>query len=1192
MFFSQKKQRGSRMRPIINKTVVLFLMGALLPVCTYGTEEQDLSYLKSLGENYNVSEIPIVALDSLFQLESLDSSHSQENRVTNKDSSSLPNRTIIEEKSPLPSHSQNHPENFSKKSEEGLDDWAPLDTFKFGFTEKKEHLPSKSHTAIHILYEYLLYQYEDPNAYQKLIYEAESKKIELVKNATTEEEKTAIIREKEAEIASLKRSKEESTKNQAYFYQCQKTNTQRAFSLQPTALKNELRKADEEWLARRDDEYVQYDKALTELAKRKNTHQIDPSAVNAMKLKKAQRVFDVTLNNYVKKHGPKDVQLGDREASKEEILAIKKKIHVAIDQKTKGTGVKIITSPTSTFYYPIGTPYFKESNTAKTQGFTLGAEDPPCLYESAEKFVVLYEKENTILDAFYVLYQEEFFTDFKSWNFWKSWEEKIQNFQNTAKRTIEHKYPLPPSPGKWSRDLATEEGKILAAMGKDERGLKVGKFILKVKPLSYDKSYEEVNEDDLFSKFYEGADDPEVIPQKYQGNIKTKCSFLLPATVNITKIKTRKYTLDEERYSLLFLLSEPTQEELDLLGPEELAIYLKDKELYCKAKDQDAVKIDANTLNKDLQKFMKEKRDPNPQERQALLDLMFKKGYVKRIEQDFMTPKGIQMLDSYVALPYVRSHKAVWNEVMKELLNKKPSLNHLVLQNSYLKQNNQFCEKLKGAVEANVKNFNDMSPYAAYTKIPPCWQLFFLQTPLEISLLDPPTEIALSKKFLHDEDLQKKRVIKHSCFLKNTNSEYAHEYEYKREYMLYCYMNVDLSKNYLTGTTNYYFHEFITILNLSHSQIQSLNFLSGLKALKNLNLSHNLLSDLSGFLNFSDSSNQGCLLLQELNLSHNEITDVNPLSVLRALNKLNLSTNKIKTLAGFHERQSISLQNIEKDQMEKEVQQMVQNNVKTSLLIYLDVENNELEGPLEQVFSKGLKNLQTLKIKNNPSLILSEKSEYNPSAFFSHFPSLKTLSTDKGDENNMSRTPVEIDLKQGTISDVYIKITDEGTVLKISENVKEDHKLFYYTHLNLSHNTLRGSGIESYNFCSNRITKLDISFNELYELTFLNDLLSLTYLNVSHNRIGIIPSSLKCVASLIYLDISANKIESLQPLGDFVLLRTLKATDNPLKGVSQWAFLKNLEFEYNSSTSSNKQNNEVEVSPFDLQTEQKSKEGK
>ena len=73
---------------------------------------------------------------------------------------------------------------------------------------------------------------------------------------------------------------------------------------------------------------------------------------------------------------------------------------------------------------------------------------------------------------------------------------------------------------------------------------------------------------------------------------------------------------------------------------------------------------------------------------------------------------------------------------------------------------------------------------------------------------------------------------------------------------------------------------------------------------------------------------------------------------------------------------------------------MLQKNMATSLLIELNVENNQLSGSLENVFSKGLKNLQTLKVEGNSQLMLGQKSDDNLSTFRDYFPQLKTLSTD------------------------------------------------------------------------------------------------------------------------------------------------------------------------------------------------------
>ena len=180
-------------------------------------------------------------------------------------------------------------------------------------------------------------------------------------------------------------------------------------------------------------------------------------------------------------------------------------------------------------------------------------------------------------------------------------------------------------------------------------------------------------------------------------------------------------------------------------------------------------------------------------------------------------------------------------------------------------------------------------PYSAYTtSISRGWK-FFISEGYRESLIPAATsqDIVLNDVSIRDEDMERKR---------RSQDGY--------QYMFCCYLSLDLSRNSLTGDACYHFSELITKLNLSQNHISSLKFLDGLRSLKILDLSNNCLSDLSCFVNLSNLPDQGCLSLQEVDFSHNEIEDVSPLSVLKMLQKLNLSNNKIRTLVGFHEKQS------------------------------------------------------------------------------------------------------------------------------------------------------------------------------------------------------------------------------------------------------------------------------------------------
>lgn len=1026
--------------------------------------------------------------------------------------------------------------------------------------------------AISISFEYLLYQFEDPKAYELLITETESKKAELLKSAPTE------VHIKDAEIASIKRTQAESQANLDYFYKCQKAGTFRSISLQPEILKNELRKEDEDWQRRRDDEFVQYEKAWTELETTKVDYQKAQTMPNLIKHKRAQRTFDAIHTKYMKKHGPKDVQLGKREVTHDEITLIEKEILRTIEQKAKGTTPKVITSPSTTFYYPIGRPYRNDTNDPKIKGFTISTDEPPCVFESTMRFVTFYDRQNGILDEFYVSYMKAFYTDKQKWAFFTNFEEKVQAFQRATKESLENKYPLLPPPGKWLRDTTTDEGKVLAVIGKDVRGDKLSK--LRTQRMVY--SDLDLDKTSRFSVYYAGIDNPEVRVIPYDCSIKRTRVPQKTELVDIVRINLRNHIPDLERYNPIFL-ENPTDSDLDLIDFNEFAIYLRGDDYFCKIRNQSPFKVDfkreqekleADKKDSDSQeweellqfkkaliKFVAERRDPSPHEWQSFLNFMRGKNYID-CEQTFELPKGVKMVDEYVACLFVRGHKRLWDEVLAGLprTNQERKLKAVKLQEGYIEMYSQIFEALKGAVEKNGNSVKDMSPYTTYRKIPPCWQLLFVDAPVEESVVPVPSEMVLRKKSITDEDVQKMRVVKNTEVKKG-------DYEYRLEHVLYCYTTIDLTGNLLRGMSNYPFSK-VTTLKLGSNNICSLTFLSSLPVLRILDLSHNDLSNLAYFWELSTSSERGGMMLQEVDLSHNRIEYPSPLTVLEKLSKLNLGYNKITTLVGFHPgpvraqveevEENEAQKGEEQEKKHKSLKELVEN-----FVIYLNIEHNDLTGSLAEVFSNGLKHLITLNVNGNARLDLG--SPYHPGVFFDYFPALKKLSTDLGEEDNMSQSPKIINMSQVYFDEQDLGIVNEGKILKtapdeadlsisiegvISKSApksKHDVVLSYYTDLGFSRNGLTGALITKERFSSDRIIKLDLSWNQLRNMEFVGNLRSLTNLNVCHNDLSFIPYNLACAVSLTYLDISENKISSLHPLEQFTVLKTIKAVANPLK---------------------------------------------
>lgn len=735
------------------------------------------------------------------------------------------------------------------------------------------------------------------------------------------------------------REKKDSEKNLAYFRASLKTK-KRPLSLQPSldGLRNELGEEVEKWLAKCGEERRQYNQALIELNKRENYHKNTPSPQNQKLLEEAQGIFKAVLNKLLKMHGPQEVMLGEREATEEEVIKIKDKITLQS---------KIIITPRA-FYSSVlsrGTPYFgeKDSKSSPVQAFILKPNELQLAYDKLERLVSTLEREHHILLNISVFYKQTFLKRVEGWAAWQiaNWfylSQQVETAQNEIKELIgslealKNKYPLSPPIEIWTRDRTVDSGEVLAHLNKDERGKNLrNKLLFKIKKLPLGGNDQQGDSSfGSFAKIYCGVDELEQTRAEEGCHIEAGFPFSSPIKVEFEKIKRRQYHCDLTETQVT----------------------------------------------------------------------------------DFPLPKGAQMVEEYPCLAHVIEHKIIWREVVKELhkrpllesnsrLEKRDFSNHYSVITSYedlfdsvydisfgmtyerydLIKYNELYHRYRDLLAGHIKLLHEMyRPYSAYiTSISRGWK-FFISEGYRESLIPAATsqDIVLNDVSIRDEDMERKR---------RTQDGY--------QYMFCCYLNLDLSRNSLTGDACYHFSELITKLNLSQNHISSLKFLDGLRSLKILDLSNNCLSDLSCFLNFSNLPDQGCLSLQEVDFSHNEIEDVSPLSVLKILQKLNLSNNKIRTLVGFHEKQSILPYNgVSQDQVENEVRQMLQKNMATSLLIELNVENNQLSGSLENVFSKGLKNLQTLKVKGNSQLKLGQKSDDNLRTFRDYFPQLKTLSTD------------------------------------------------------------------------------------------------------------------------------------------------------------------------------------------------------
>lgn len=1034
----------------------------------------------------------------------------------------------------------------------------------------------KSYRALQISYEYLLYEFCDHRLDEK-----------------------------------GSRAREESRKNKEYFKACLATQKQRAFSVQPnSSLKNQLGYEIEAWLVKREEGYAAYRAASTELQKREALHQKSPSQRNEIRFRIAEQRYNAILSHFMRMHGPVEVMLGEKEATEGEIASIKQKIY-----SKKKTPIIITPSAFYSSALPVGTPYQKDLNVSKVQGFILEPQELPRAYKRLQILTKALTRECEILQDVSVYYHDTFLPKVKGWATWQigNWmalSQIIATAQIDIKKLVESKYPFSTSSYIFARDRTTDQGDVLAYLNRDERGQE-----LRVRLSKVNRSFTELNHQDakmsradhFFAKVYCGEDELEPGRGPEKSCIEAKYPHPNPISVQFEKVKTRKYIFDEERYKTR-LMFDPISDDHNLLEENELALSLRGNQLSCWGKNKEEMTIDtliaeqvkvfwslkhilsqltfpvdifkwcvslycrsnniSVVLQKDVYKRLRENvqenKEPTPNNRRALLDFTLLRKYISPTQETWVMPKNAQMVEEYPSLSHVFAHKRKWGEVIGELKKKHnpiitdfcrtpsdltngyniitsyeelydglsfPSLDQPTYESQDVVNYHLLYKEYETVLEKHIKLLREMhQSFGPYTSIPDAIKFFISETyaeePPTLPLI-PPQEIVLSNSSIRDDDLQKKRP---------TQSGY--------EYVLYCYLTVDLSHNFLTGFANYHFCQYITTLNLRGNHINSLKFLSYLSALKILDLSNNMVSDLSDFLNISRSIDQGCLSLQDLNLSDNEIEDVAPLFALKLLRNLDISGNKLKNLIGLYQtdKTTPSYDVVQRDGKPPIVQRGVSKQMDMSLLTSLKANKNVLEGNWKSVLPEGLNYLSILEIKDNANLKLPSK----PHDFFEIFPTLKTLKTDMGDEYQMSKEPILIELRYRSLEDENIEIKDR--VLKISgesENIlEESHTLFYCMWLNLSHNKLIGSSL---NFFSNCIVRLEISKNMLCHLAFIRGFPNLTYLDVSSNLIDDV-SSLEACSSIKYVDISTNNVRSLKSLNGVTSLEILKASSNAFEG--------------------------------------------
>ncbi|KOB74993.1 Tartan/capricious-like protein [Operophtera brumata] len=397
------------------------------------------------------------------------------------------------------------------------------------------------------------------------------------------------------------------------------------------------------------------------------------------------------------------------------------------------------------------------------------------------------------------------------------------------------------------------------------------------------------------------------------------------------------------------------------------------------------------------------------------------------------------------------------------------------------------------------------------------------------------------------------RFIKASRNVWPILSKHSFRYYNKCTYM-------DLSGNKIREIQDETFKTLVSLqhLNLSNNELDHLELgsfkISDSKVgnLEVLDLSYNALTDLTDevllelpslytlYLNgnrlikLSDNCFGGLKFLNALYLQYNDLETLNITLVnLKSLTYLDLSYNHLKKLTGYETNR---LQNLEVLNMSHNEIETVDGNcfIQSLKLRRIDLSFNVINSKIDNhmfgssvelefldLYKNDIRVIEGDSFKNNNLTYLNlEKNNITGEITYNTFAGLKYIT--------------KLDLSQQNITILKNKSFIEMTNL---------------THLNLSTNHIKN--IENLTFVNSSVLVLDLSFNDVSKLHFLNGcLVNLTDLYLNNNKITTIEENLfKKQNSIKKLDLSMNKITKIEvnalPLAS---LQYLNILDNQLTG--------------------------------------------
>ncbi len=284
----------------------------------------------------------------------------------------------------------------------------------------------------------------------------------------------------------------------------------------------------------------------------------------------------------------------------------------------------------------------------------------------------------------------------------------------------------------------------------------------------------------------------------------------------------------------------------------------------------------------------------------------------------------------------------------------------------------------------------------------------------------------------------------------------------------------------------------VTDLDLSDMGIWDISALSGCQYITRLNLSGNMISDLSPLMNLpylqwlDISSNNvvdlkplmGISTLYFLNAANNAVSSASALTMMTGLNTLYLDGNPIRDFTGLRGLRSITTLGLNETGLQ--------------------------DGDLPYLY--GLQTLNTLNIMDNPGLsgaAVDTLKSCLPACTVSH-----------------SSFSVQVDFGGRPV------MSDTSSLRLVGQSVWDI------------------SPIQQLN----NLQTVDLSVNQIsniYPLVFADCRYTITSLNLSYNELSDI-TPLSMLGAIQSLDLSYNQISSLQPLMGLTSLRSLRLSGNPL----------------------------------------------